>query len=44
MQLYGYHLTNKHIRKHNEAVDAQEKGEATFDSVYAEELKYFWSY
>ena len=39
MQLFGYELANKHIRKQNEAAEAHEKGEKTFDQVFAEEVE-----
>jgi hypothetical protein len=39
MQLYTYELLNKQIRQQNEAAEAQEKGEKTFDQVFCEEVE-----
>jgi hypothetical protein len=39
VQFYTYELINKHIRKQNEAADAAEKGEKTFDQVIIEEVE-----
>jgi hypothetical protein len=38
-QLFAYELANKQIRKQNEAAEANEKGEKTFDQVYLEEIE-----
>lgn len=38
-QLFSYELHNKYIRKQNEAFEAQEKGEKTFDQVFCEEVQ-----
>ena len=43
-QLFSYELQNKYIRKQNEAFEAQEKGEKTFDQVFTEEVVYFLLY
>ena len=40
VQLFTYELQNKYIRKQNEAFEAQEKGEKTFDQVFCEEVRY----
>lgn len=42
MQLFTYELQNKYIRKQNEAFEAQEKAEKTFDQVFCEEVQYFF--
>lgn len=39
VQLFAYELHNKHIRSQNEAAEAHEKGEKTFDDALFEELK-----
>ena len=39
VQLFTYELQNKYIRKQNEAFEAQEKGEKTFDQVFCEEVR-----
>ena len=39
-QLFAYELQNKHIRNQNEAAEALEKGEKTFDDALLQELKY----
>lgn len=39
-QLFTYELLNKQIRKQNEAAQANEKGEKTFDQVFIEEVTY----
>jgi hypothetical protein len=39
VQLFSYELHNKYIRKQNEAFEAQEKDEKTFDQVFCEEVQ-----
>ena len=43
-QLFAYELQNKYIRRQNEAFEAQEKGEKTFEQVFSEEVAYFLLY
>lgn len=44
VQLYTYELLNKQIRRQNEAADAAEKGEKTFDQAFCEEVEYALPY